>query len=292
MPSNHAVTLNASRVLNTVGVAPKQMFHGVYLASVVSNNDPLGEGRITMYVPQVLGTAVSNWARPLGYTATDIPAVSSMVHAYFAGGDVNHPIYVKISYATEFANIQTQISNIQPGAWSSLTVQTNWFNIGGYVPAQVRMVLPGVAQITGVLQYTGGVLFGGNTVAILPAGFVYSTATQVIPCSVTNVSATDTLTGPVSGDTDTNGLSDPSIGGDSGIVVAGNAGSNTHEHFPGTYVVNSGQHFHTNLSVSQAAAISYDNFTPYLAIDTAGNMTVWNASENTTAIAFNSVLVT
>lgn len=94
---SQAVALTSSRVLDTVGVAPKKVWEGIYMASVVNNADPLGEGRVTLYVPQVLGTAVSNWARPLGYGYVEIPPVNAMVHVQFAGGDINQPVYIYVN---------------------------------------------------------------------------------------------------------------------------------------------------------------------------------------------------
>jgi hypothetical protein len=297
MATDKAVTLNASRVLNTVGTPPKEMYHGIFLASVVNNNDPLGEGRVTLYIPQVLGTAVSNWAVPLGYTPTDIPAPTTMVHAYFAGGDVNHPIYVKISYATEFGNINTtttslqnQINGLGAGAWSALTLGTDWSNQSGYVPAQVRIVTPGVAQITGTMNYSGGGVLPGSQIATLPSGFRF-TSQQMAPVTVTDVFTADQSIFPVNGITDSNGLTAPDITGSTGIVIDNNPTSADHQHFNGTLVVDNGQHVHTNLNLEQTVTVQTTNWNPFINIDTSGNVTIWNASENTTSISINALLV-
>ena len=95
--SSTAVALTSSRILDTVGVAPKKVWEGIYMASCVNNADPLGQGRITMYVPQVLGTSISNWATPLGYGYVEIPPINAMVHCYFAGGDINQPVYIYVN---------------------------------------------------------------------------------------------------------------------------------------------------------------------------------------------------
>lgn len=85
--------INPSRVLSTTGTAPKQLYHGIYTGSVVNINDPVNLGRVTLKVPQVLGTATSNWAPPLGYNVFQVPATGTIVHVMFEGGDVNHPVY-------------------------------------------------------------------------------------------------------------------------------------------------------------------------------------------------------
>jgi len=86
-------TLNPSRIVGSVGVAPKTLYNGVYTASVVANNDTTGKGRVTLRIPQVLGIAVSNWAIPMGISVTNVPAVGTVVYSGFLGGDINHPVY-------------------------------------------------------------------------------------------------------------------------------------------------------------------------------------------------------
>jgi hypothetical protein len=85
--------LNPSRVLSTAGTEPKVMHHGVYIGSVVNANDPQNRSRVKLYIPQVLGNAVSNWAVPLGFGVSSVPVPGAIVHAMFTGGDINYPIY-------------------------------------------------------------------------------------------------------------------------------------------------------------------------------------------------------
>lgn len=305
MPTQQAVSLNASRILNTVGTPPKQQWNGTYMASVVQNNDPLGEGRVTLYIPQVLGTAVSNWARPQGYGSMAIPQVGQMVHASFNGGDINHPVYSYVSLSTvnsEIATLQSQVTTLQaqvtalqaqPSAWSAITLATNWSNTGGSdIPAQVRTVMPGVAQIGGILNYgAAGSLSPGTSIGTLPSPFIPSTYFQILPVAIIGVSTSDAFIGTVTGQTDLNGLTDGTTGGQSGIVVAGNAGSNTHQHFPGTYAVNNGQHVHTNLSAGQAATINQNLSYPFIEINSLGVISIWNCSANVSQIVLSGTYV-
>lgn len=98
--------LNPSTSVNAAGTATKRMWHGIYTASVVSTQDPLKKSRVTLKVPQVLGTSSSNWAVPIGFEPV-IPAVNQIVWAMFLGGDINHPLYM---YAST-----TSISTSVPG---------------------------------------------------------------------------------------------------------------------------------------------------------------------------------
>src|SRR6185437_6225603 len=259
--SSSSVSLNASRILGTVGTQPKQQWHGIYLASCVQNNDPLGEGRIKMFVPQVLGDAVSNWARPLGYKPSDIPPVGTMVHAYFAGGDVNHPIWVRTDFTSDFNAIQNQINNIGPGAWQSLSLQAGWSNSGGMIPAQVRVVSTGVAQIVGHIQ--GGTPTDNTLIATLPTGTFSSSGSQVVPVTITAGNNNNIYTGLSVGiETDVSGLADGTVNGNSGTdglpnggingTSASASGSGSHSHGAGSYSVINGQHFHDSGSFAVA----------------------------------------
>jgi hypothetical protein len=66
----------------------------VYQGTVINNADPLAQGRLIVSVPQVLGTANSNWAEPQAkYPTISIPPANSSVWVMFIGGDKNRPIY-------------------------------------------------------------------------------------------------------------------------------------------------------------------------------------------------------
>lgn len=316
--SSSSVSLNASRILGTVGTQPKQQWHGIYIASCVQNNDPLGLGRIKMFIPQVLGNAVSNWARPLGYHPTDIPVPGTMVHAYFAGGDVNQPIWVRIDLTTELNNMQNQINGIGPKSWQSLTLQNGWSNIGGYIPAQVRVITPGVIQIVGHIQ--SGNPSNNTLIATLPAGYFSSSGAQAFSANVIGGAGSDLAIGSLSGNTDTGHLNDGTISGHtdteglpngtisntSGQVNGGSAGSSNHTHGPGSYSVTNGQHSHfgnTNggtLAVTDGShshgtstiqtGTTINRNSPVMTVASNGQMTIANLSPNTTQLSFSATL--
>jgi hypothetical protein len=71
-----------------------RQWFGAYKGVVVRNDDPLSQLRVVVTVPQVLGTALSQWAPPLSATAGSPPAVGAAVTIMFVGGDINHPGYM------------------------------------------------------------------------------------------------------------------------------------------------------------------------------------------------------
>lgn len=308
--SSSSVSINASRILPTAGTQPKAQWHGVYIASCAQNNDPLGEGRIKMHVPQVLGNAVSNWARPLGYKPSVVPAVGQMVHAYFAGGDVNHPIWVRTDFTSEFNNIQNQINNLGPGAWSPLQLVNAWSNSSGYQPAQARIVFPGVVQITGTVQ--GGLAGDTAEIAQVPPGYYNTSSSLVMPVTVMAGASADTGSGSLSGSTDSSGLTDGTINGLSGQdgltdgTINGTSGTgpntNNHTHGPGSFSVTNGQHKHdsgsfavangnhTHSLFSASVTTSANNNTPMLVLNTSGNLQMYNVSVNATQLSFSAIL--
>lgn len=80
---------------------------GIYAAVVANNTDPMGQARIKVLIPQVSGTAMSNWAIPtLPAAISRIPAVKEQVFVFFHGGDLAHPVY--IASAVPYLNVNIQ----------------------------------------------------------------------------------------------------------------------------------------------------------------------------------------
>jgi hypothetical protein len=112
-------------VQKTVGQPVRQTWPGVYMGIVTSTSDPLSESRIKMKVPQVTGTAISNWAEPLGLGNAGVPSPGTIVHAMFMGGDINRPVYMSLSSLQEqITSIQSAITALQSGNFSSVTAGT------------------------------------------------------------------------------------------------------------------------------------------------------------------------
>ena len=70
------------------------MMPGAYPAQVYSITDPLNQGRIQMYIPQIFGNhPVQIWAPPL-YRDGGSPNVGDLVWCVFQGGDSSYPTYI------------------------------------------------------------------------------------------------------------------------------------------------------------------------------------------------------
>lgn len=278
---------NPSRILHTTGVPKKQMWHGIYQASVVNTNDPANEGRVTLRVPQVLGTAVSNWARALGYSPILVPSPGTMVHAYFTGGDINFPIYIYTG------GIQTEINNLLPGTWQSMSLLNSWTNTSGKINAKYRTVNGGDSvEIIGNL--TAGNANDNTTLATLPAGFYNTSHSHSFNADVTTGAQSSSVSGTVS----TGSLQDGTVS--QGILpVASNYLVPTSNHTisstpftlgPGgtqwlswdfnTNILDSvtaGQQYVQNTSLNSQTSTTVLNLnSPTLTIDTSGNIKITN----------------
>jgi hypothetical protein len=184
--------------------------------------------------------------------------------------------------------IGSQVSSLTPGDWEALTLDAGWSNVSGYIPAQVRILQNGLAQLVGHIQ--GGTTTNGTTIATLGAGFYNPEHAHSFTANVLAGAAAVSVAGTISGTTDNNGLTDSSTGGQSGIVVAGNPTSSAHEHFPGTYDVNNAAHQHTNLSGGQVPATPVNYNTVILSLSTSGVLTIQNCPAAATQISFNENL--
>ena len=68
---------------------------GTYRAQVVDTRDPLHKGRVTVYVPQILGSDTTGWAEPhKEIDVGSVPAAGDQVFVFFAGGDPQKPVYL------------------------------------------------------------------------------------------------------------------------------------------------------------------------------------------------------
>ena len=105
--------------LPTAGASPDPQFNGVYDAQVAVTADPLNVGRVELYIPQVLGTALSNWAMPMQPGIT--PATGTSVLVVFLGGNINLPYY--------FVGVSSALVEAVSG--SSAVLNSNAFFVGG-----------------------------------------------------------------------------------------------------------------------------------------------------------------
>ena len=70
-------------------------FYGIYKGICVDNADPLNLGRITVQVPQVTGSAVSNWVDTCNQGG-GLAVVGGTVWIMYMGGDPNFPVWMGV----------------------------------------------------------------------------------------------------------------------------------------------------------------------------------------------------
>jgi uncharacterized protein involved in type VI secretion and phage assembly len=84
--------------------APNNRYLGKFRGRVIDNNDPLGIGRITVQVPDVLGDEPSTWALPcLPFTGQEagqvvVPPKDAGVWVEFEQGDPSFPVWTGCWY--------------------------------------------------------------------------------------------------------------------------------------------------------------------------------------------------
>jgi Type VI secretion system/phage-baseplate injector OB domain len=87
------MTNTGTQYLPGGGVGKVPQFFGVYIGYVSVNSDPLGQGRVKLRVPQVMGTSASGYAPPL-IAGTPVPAIGTSVSVMFLGGDPAMPTWI------------------------------------------------------------------------------------------------------------------------------------------------------------------------------------------------------
>lgn len=106
-----------TRVANEVGPPPAQQWLGIYLARVARTRTQ--DNYVQLQVPQILGTAITNWAPPLGLWTGVSPAPGTAVLAAFIGGDINSPVWSPMTTAAATGGgsnplLDTVATDIQP----------------------------------------------------------------------------------------------------------------------------------------------------------------------------------
>lgn len=171
----------------------------IYRAVVVTGNDPLGQGRAKITLPQISGPAVSTWATPTNRSQTQ-PAPGTVVWVHLDSGDPARPVYhsgplpssnggrVICTSSTLPANpypgmeaYETDTGNsviyngtmwsLQAGslwsAWAPVpgTLGTNWI----VHTAQYRLGPGGQVQVRGSMQKTVSPSATSDTLITLPS---------------------------------------------------------------------------------------------------------------------------
>jgi hypothetical protein len=72
-------------------------FPGVYRGVVSQTDDPLNMGRVKLQVPQVMASAVTNWAWGVNQVTGEPPVTPSVgqgIWVMFEGGDPSFPVWI------------------------------------------------------------------------------------------------------------------------------------------------------------------------------------------------------
>jgi hypothetical protein len=138
-------------------------FLGKYRGTVVSNVDPLQQGRLQIQVPDVAGLTPATWAMPcvpiaginMGMVA--LPMIGSGVWVEFEQGDPDHPIWVGCYWGSglEMPKMSLSASPAVP----CITLQT---------PLMNGMVISDVPGPTGgiLLKTTAGAMISVSNIGI------------------------------------------------------------------------------------------------------------------------------
>lgn len=162
----------------------RRRFFGKYRGSVMENVDPLGQGRLIVHVPDVLGELPSTWALPCvpmagpGMGTVFVPPVGASVWVEFEQGDPQQPIWVgcfwptgftlgdlgdvaemspvpAITLATESAGIGiSDTPTLGPGANVTIYAEEGDISIS-FDPAGISIIAPQVSIQTGVFTING-----------------------------------------------------------------------------------------------------------------------------------------
>jgi hypothetical protein len=211
-------------------------------------------------------------------------------------------------------SIGSQVSALTPGSWQALTLEAGWSNVAGYIPAQVRIQQSGVALLVGHIE--GGTTTDATVIATLASGYYNPVHAHSFTANVLAGASAVSVTGTVSGDSDTAGLTDGTINGTTdsdgltdgtiGGTSASASGPGSHSHGNGSFAVNNGHHSHAGNSGSGSLAVADGTHghgssslvpatpvnynTVILSLSTSGVLTIQNCSSAATQLSFNEQL--
>lgn len=208
----------------------------------------------------------------------------------------------------------SSVSSLSPGSWEPLTLAAGWSNVAGFIPAQVRILQAGQAQVIGHIE--GGTTADSTVIATLDAGFFNPNHAHSFTANVLAGASAVSVAGTVSGDSDTSGLADGTINGTTdsdgladgtiGGTSASASGPGSHSHGGGGLAVNNGHHTHAGNSGSGSLAVADGNHghgssalvpatpvnynTVTLTLNTSGQLVLTNCSSSASQLSFNETL--
>jgi hypothetical protein len=96
-------------------------FFGIYRGTVTSSKDPKSQKRIKATIPQVLGTAPTDWmwCRDDSSQSAVPPSVGQGVWVMFEGGDPSFPVWVGTFGKNKALGNQISVTPAPPGSYPS-----------------------------------------------------------------------------------------------------------------------------------------------------------------------------
>ena len=178
-------------------------------------------------------------------------------------------------HGQQIIHLQSTVGALQPGDWETIALQAGWGNLGGYIPAQVRILQNGMSQVIG--HITGGAVADNTVIGTLTAGFYNPThqhtfharamtGAGAVPNAVSGVTVTTPGTIPVNGHVFAVSGGNVTIG--SGVLGSNDTGG--------------------TVWGAQSTPLNYN--TPIITLDTSGNLTLTNVSAAVTALSFSELI--
>jgi hypothetical protein len=126
---------------------------GLFMGTVANNTDPLQQTRVTLYIPQILGTAESAWAVPSSPT-NRVPEIGQVLWVQFSGGDITKPVYSPLGLL-EIDASQIKAGGITADRIDATNLHVAAANVDGLLEAgqiDADSLHVKAANITGLLQ--------------------------------------------------------------------------------------------------------------------------------------------
>ena len=149
-------------------------FYGKYRGTVESSLDPLGQGRVQVKCPAVLGDGTMSWAMPCVPYAGDgvglfmVPPNGTNVWVEFEGGDPDKPILGGCFWGVAQAPAVPPVEQMKVLKTDTAMIEIN--------------------DLVGMLTITASTPLGDATIEAGPAGLTISLGTQQIALGPLSVS--------------------------------------------------------------------------------------------------------
>jgi hypothetical protein len=190
---------------------------------------------------------------------------------------------------SQVSQVSSQVAALTPGAWEFLALQNGWTNVSGYIPAQVRILQGGMAQVIGHIQ--GGTTGNGTTIATLSTGYYNTVHAHAFTVNAVTGASASAQSGAVSNGAVSTAVLPAIPATDRSFTVTGISGSTgTLDLGPssGQQIGNLNLNSQALNSTTTSTAVNMN--TPTLTLSTSGALTIQNVDPNVTQLSFTQVL--